>query len=305
MLHMPRSAGRASGRLGWRLGALGLALCPALSFGPPPKGEPAQDSSATVTQVGPASSEHFLIEWQGEGPHPAAGYRGERALMDAAREGALGLAVLHRREVDGGWQLEQDVAFPFADVRLMAVECLDPKSPRLVWREVTPGGGRTIFAEWTAESERLKAVEWGMDGSLRESISTVRGAVMPQYLLELGRSGRLAAGRFEVFDPISAELETWSVELSYRRRPEPGGSVTDGVVGGAEYIRRLEFRREDGSLAGRYDFDGTTLERFQWQEGSLVARRISPAAYEDLRSRWGLEGATPAPAAGAAGVKNL
>lgn len=299
MPRTPRTPSRASGSPGRRLGALGLALLPALALGP------IRGPAAQGPQLGPTSSEHFLIEWVGESPHPAAGQRGSVQLREAARAGAVGLVVLRRREVDGGWQLEQDVAFPFEEVRLMAVECLDPRSPRLVWREVAPGGGRTIFAEWTAESERLKAVEWGLDGSLRESISTTRGAVMPQYLLELARRGRLVAGRFEVFDPISGELETWSVELSYRRREARSDAGGESPRGAGDYTRRLEFRREDGSLAGRYDFDGTQLVRFQWQAGSLVARRISPEAYEDTRLRWGLDGDTSEPEGLPQGVKDL
>ncbi len=230
-------------------------------------------------------SEHFLIEWTGEGPHPSEGYRGPAALQRAQREGALGLVAFHKRPVDGGWQLEQDVVFPLEEVRLMAVECLSATSPRLVWREITPDGGRTIFAEWTARSEELKSIEWRMDGSLRESVSTSRGAVMPQYLLELARTGRLVAGRFEVFAPLGGALETWTGAVSYLRANEEA-EASDSTQ---EYTRRIEFRRDDGTLAGRYLFEGGELTSFQWQEGSIRARRIDPGSAADLRLRWGLD----------------
>jgi len=241
-----------------------------------------------------AEREHFLIEWVGAMPHPAADYDGPRALEAAVRAGAVGLASRVCREVDGGRQLELDVAFPLEDVRLMAVERLDAESPRLVWREIAAGQGRTVFAEWTAASERLKVMEWGLDGSLRESHGTVRGAVMPQYLLDLARRGRLVGGRYPVFDPTSGDLETWSVELSYRLG-----------AGDGEDLRRLELRRTDGSLAGRYDFVGTRLVRFQWQEGSLVARAIPAAEYRELRRRWGLSDREEGPPGAAGAVKDL
>jgi hypothetical protein len=258
-------------------------------------------SGGGAQEPGGATSEHFLVEWSGDAPHPARSYQGNRGLERAAREGAVGLVALRRRQVDGGWQLEQDILFPFEGVRLLAVECLDARSPRLVWREITPSGGRTIFAEWTAQSERLKSVEWGADGSLRESIGTSRGAVMPQYLLELARRGRIAAGRFEVFDPCSGRLEPWSVELSYNRSSAaaPVSSVAP------EYLRRLEFRRADGTLAGSYEFDGTRLVRFQWQAGSLRARSISAQEFAELRQRWGLEEQPEGAPEALGGVKDL
>jgi len=229
--------------------------------------------------------EYFLLEWRGATAHPHHGYTGIRGLERAAREGALGLVEVRRRKVQGSWQLEQDVHFPFEEVRLLAVECLSRKSPRLVWREIFPGGGRTIFAEWTSESEELKAFEWGLDGSLREYHDTSRGAVMPQYLLELVRSGQAVGGRFEVFDPLIGALDIWSLDVTYQR--EHSDSDADDESG--EYIRRAEFRRRDGTLAGLYRFAGTRLISFQWQEGDVVAKRISRIEYEQLSQRWGLD----------------
>lgn len=222
-----------------------------------------------------------MIEWSGESPHPHQGYRGSQGLERAVRDKHLGLVEFHRRRVAGGWQLEQEVNFPFESVRLMAVECLSASSPRLVWREIGDQGGRTIFAEWAAQSEQLKVLEWGVDGSLRETIGTSQGAVMPQYLLELAREGKLVGGRFQVFDPLRGALDEWRLEVSYLRSE----STTGVELEGEGYHRRVEFLREDGTSAGSYLFDGQRLISFQWQTGSIHARRISAEDYASLRDR--------------------
>ncbi len=256
-----------------RLWLLGLFLPALLSGG-------SEGSSGGYPDRGEAA-EFFLLEWRGERPHPAAAWTGPQSLALAARKGALGLVELRRTRVDSGWQLEQEVHYPFEGIRLLAVECLNPRSPRLVWREISTAAGRTVFAEWTADSEELRALEWGVDGSLRETCSTSRGAVMPHYLLELARCGQITGGTFEVFDPLARDLARWSVSTAYVREEE--GGERDG------YPRRVEFRREDGTLAGRYVFRGARLLSFQWQEGEVRARAIPQAEYDELRGRWGLD----------------
>jgi len=259
---------------------------------------PDSGSSAEPARGSPPTSEHFVLEWGGATSHPAASYDGAQALRQAARDGRVGLVALHRRRVDGGWQLEQEVVFPFEGLRLLAVECLSARSPRLVWREIGLAGGRTIFAEWTAQSEELRVLEWGVDGSLRESIATGRGAVMPQYLLDLCRHGELSGGSFRVFDPLSGALEDWVLEVDYLRE----GTAESEPAG---YRRRVELRRSDGSLAGRYLFAGTRLERFQWQEGQLSARWISAQEHRELSEAWGLDGPPPALQDSLDGVRDL
>lgn len=276
------------------LALLGALLAPART--------PAAPALPALPQAGPRA-EHFLIEWRGRGPHPAVGLEVIDALGEARGRGELGIVEFRRRPVDGGWQLEQDVAFPFEGVRLMAVECLSAKSPRLVWREVTPRGGRTIFAEWMARSQELKVLEWGLDGSLRESLETSRGAIMPHYLLELVRSGRVDGGSFEVFDPLRGRLEHWTLEQRYVLG-EPGDERT--AEDPTHPQREIELRRDDGTLAGRYRFEGTELVAFQWQEGGLELRRIDPAEYEERRQAWGLDAQTEeTPAEAAPAVKDL
>jgi len=200
--------------------------------------------------------------------------------LDAGR-GRLGVVQLRRSQIDHGWQLELEVCYPFEGVRLLAVECLNPRSPRLVWREILPGGGRTVFAEWTEDSAELRALEWGVDGSLRERKSTCRGAVMPQYLLELARCGQVTGGTFEVFDPLLRDLSRQTLSTSY----EPAEGRGE-VIGGCP--RRVELRQDDGTLAGSYLFEGTRLVSFRWQEGEVEARGITEAEYDELRARWGM-----------------
>lgn len=227
-------------------------------------------------------SEHFLLEWQGERPHPSADLAESPELRLDAGKGMLGVAQLRRSRLDHGWQLELEVSYPFERVRLLGVECLNPRSPRLVWREILPRGGRTVFAEWTEESAELRAHEWGMDGSLRERKSTCRGAVMPHYLLELARCGQVTGGTFEVFDPLLRDLSPWTLSTSY----ELAEGVADEAGGGGPRPRRVELRREDGTLAGSYLFQGTQLVSFRWQEGEVEARRITETEYDELRARW-------------------
>jgi len=263
-----------------------LALCGALLLPPRPVAEPSLPTLPELPNEAEARAEHFLVEWRGRGPHPGRGLEVIDELDQARARGELGIVEFRRRRVDGGWQLEQDIAFPFEGIRLMAVECLSAKSPRLVWREVTERGGRTIFAEWMARSEQLKVLEWGLDGSLRESLETSRGAVMPQYLLELARSGRVDGGSFEVFDPLRGRLEHWTLEQRYVLG-EPGDERT--AADPSHPRREIELRRDDGTLAGRYRFEGTDLIGFEWQEGGLALRRIDAAEYEERRQAWGLD----------------
>lgn len=238
--------------------------------------------------TGGERTEHFVIEWAADAPHPAAGYQGIRGLENAARRGELGLVEFHRKRVNGGWQLEQDVDFPFEHVRLMAVECLSPKSPRLVWRELTPQGGRTVFAEWTARNEQLKVYEWGQDGSLRETLDAREGAIMPQYLLELVRAGTVTSGRYGVFDPLVGDIVEWTLEVSNLPDPDAPTGEEQLTSNSALGLRQAEFRRSDGSLAGRYRFAGDDLVEFEWQEGCLRLRRITAEEYGARRQAWGL-----------------
>ena len=273
-----------------------LLAVPVLLLGAGPHARPAP--AVLLPDVGEDAVEYFLLEWGGGGrPHPARDFEGPRALELAALRGQLGLVEHRRRRTDSGWQLEQEVCFPFEEIRLLVVERLDPTCPRLIWRELSTGAGRTVFAEWTAESDELRAREWGVRASLRGQSSTEGGAVMPLYLLELARTGRVTSGPFEVFDPLTRGLETWTVNTSYRRE---GGEDDEQAL-----RRQVEFVRSDGSLAGRYVFRGTRLIGFRWQEGAVWARPVSAEEYADFRLRWGLDLEAPPSGEGSERVKDV
>jgi hypothetical protein len=138
----------------------------------------------------------------------------------------------------------------------------------MVWREVSPGAGRTLLAEWTEGGSQLRILEWGTDGSLRESFETARGAVMPLYLAELVRLGRVSGGRQLVVDPLARTLVPVTLHTSYRPDPDPEG-------GGEGFLRLVELRREDESLAASYTFRGEELIGFRWQAGGWSAERTT------------------------------
>ncbi|HJP01616.1 MAG TPA: hypothetical protein QF764_07605 [Planctomycetota bacterium] len=218
--------------------------------------------------------EHFVLE----GAPLAAGERpGLGAHGEIRRDGVRGLVEWRRRRAEGGWQLEIEVLYPLEDLRLLGVECLTEKGPRLVWREVSRGAGRTLMAEWCDDGGGLRVLDWGTDGVLRERTDAREGAVMPLYLLELLRAGRATAGEFLVFDPLGRALEPLTAHTTHLARE-----------GGVGFARRVELRRADGTLAGRYLFAGASLEEFQWQAGSVRARRIGVLEFAERRARYGL-----------------
>jgi hypothetical protein len=219
--------------------------------------------------------EHFVLE----GAPLAAGERPGRGPHGALRgDGARGLIEWRRRRAEGGWQLELEVHYPLEGLRLMGVECLTEKGPRLVWRELSRGAGRTLMAEWCDDGGGLRVLEWGCDGVLRERTDAREGAVMPLYLLELLRTGRATSGEFLVFDPLGRELEPLTVRTTHLALPQT-----------PHFARRVELRRGDGSLAGRYTFAGESLEEFQWQASAVRARRIDAREYAELRVRYGID----------------
>ncbi len=255
-------------RYGWIL----ALLLPALAL----KGGGLRAGLEQLPQEEATRVERFVLTWPADSDHPAQEWKTSAVLEEAKKARQLGLVELRRTTLEGSPQLELDASFPFERIRVLAVECLNPRSPRLVWREVSGGAGRTVFAEWTAESEELRVMEWGIDGRLRERSTTSGGAVMPHYLLELVRAGSVTTGTFEVFDPLGHSLESWSLSTTYQRAEATG----------LEYARQAEFHRADGTLAGRYLFHGTELIRFQWQAGGAIATRISEEEHAKLSEQW-------------------
>jgi hypothetical protein len=215
-----------------------------------------------------ARCEKFVIEWEVSAPE--AGDQ-EVAEFNGPR-GPVGLVELRRRRVDDTWQLEQNVEFPAEDVRVMAVERLGPNSPGLIWRELAKGHGRTLVAEWRSGGDQLEVREWNRNGSLRLTLESFEGIWMPLSLRELVRGGLARPGIYSVFDPLQKRLDRWTLELSMVPAEESG-----------EFWRQAQFTRSDGGLAARYQYAGTELMSFCWQESGLRVRRISAQRYEELK----------------------
>jgi hypothetical protein len=243
---------------------LGLASSAAA---PAPAGEPGD--------TGDVRLEHFVLELHG-------------AEADApVRE--VGLVCMRRRKIAGredGMQLECECLFrrdaaEGDSEHVLHVERLTNGGPRLVWREWGPGRARCLTADWAADGGALHMVESCRGGMPRETLSAGEGAVMPLYLLELARNGGATAGKYRRLDPLSRALETIELRVSHR------------VDAGTE-LRVVDWLRDDGSLAGHFEFRGNELVSFRWQEGDLVARRITAQQYAERTTR---PSASAAPAA--------
>jgi hypothetical protein len=200
----------------------------------------------------------------------------ERTTLDARGHTAVdvvGFVERRRLVAEKGVQLECDVRFlrsPNAEgaresQRLSHVECQSPTGPRCLWRELGRAGGRSVAAEWSRDGRALDVVEWGIGGTQRGTLVGARSVVMPLFLAELVREGKLASGSVTVFDPLARTLEPISVRTIYG--PESASRV-------------VELTRADGTLFQRWTFAGVELTSFQWQEGNLVARRVEREEYE-------------------------
>jgi hypothetical protein len=230
----------------------------ALAFFAPPA--PAQGSQP-VPHAGPRSSaatrvERFVIE----------------EVSEQGRE-AVALAVVRRVPVEGGLLLEQEMLFRAGGLRILIDELHEDgfvaRTPRLVWRELRtgPGVGRTWLAEWDAERGAVLTSTHGM----RRSVHRVLGGPEPTWPLELIEQLRAGARPTQVstLDPLSRDRVTLQVQVS-----EAGTR------------RTAHLRRTDGSLAGRYVFDGDALVEFQWAAGTRVARPCDEREYRRLSADW-------------------
>ena len=197
----------------------------------------------------------------------------ERRSGDAAVAPVeVGLVCLRRRTVDGQRQLESESLFfrrggdTGEDEHVLQVERDSGPGPALVWREWGGTRSRCLTAERTADGAGLLLVETSRGGTPRATIEAPPGVLYPLELVELARVGKLVTGRCLLFDPLSRSLETIEVKTQ-----SGGSSVGD--------LRTVEFLREDKSSAGRYEFQGSELVGFQWQEGDLHARRVASEMY--------------------------
>ncbi len=254
----------------------------------------AQDDSAVLLERCPKFAprvdiriERFVLE-----SHTTDEYGRARTTLE-------GFVEWRRRDDKDGPQLELDARFlhgPQAarDVqRVLEVECLTDHGPRCQWREVGPGTGRSVQAEWTSDGGALDIVEWSAAGKKRGTLVASGGASMPLYLAELLREGRITAGRVTEFDPLARTLEPLQVRTVWLVGADP--LVAEAASTGAlrttdaplvtetpKEERTVELLRPDGTLAARYRFAGLSLVGFQWQEGRLSARTVGAEEFERL-----------------------
>ncbi len=243
---------------------------------PVPSAPAPEDSS----EAAEALVEHFLVEWtDADVALPAAEGPGTH---QARKDRVVALVRLRRGRVNGDLQLEMDYDDLLEGVRLSSHERLGADVSRLIWRERTPGRGRTLRAEWSPDGSALETAEWDVGGRRARRASLEEGGVLPQYLVDLARTGRVVSGRFRVFDPLAARLEVRELSTCYESDP-------DG------WMRRVvRLRRADGTLAGEYCFDGRRLVSFRLQDGRIAARAVDRESWEAARDEF-----RAGPAAGA------
>ena len=182
----------------------------------------------------------------------------------------VGLVCLRRRAIEGvpegGRQLECEWLFrrpsePGEDEHVLHVERDAGPGPALVWREWGARRSRCLTAERTPDGSGLLLVETSRGGIPRETVPAGRDVAFPLEIVERAREGKLAKGICARFEPLARAIEGLAV------------STTPGEV------RIVELLREDKSSAGRFEFRGTELVGFTWQEGGLRARRVTEEEY--------------------------
>jgi len=216
--------------------------------------EPAADQAPTDA----LREEYFVVEQPATAAERAT--KGREESTDS-----VGLVCCRRLALDDGWQVEWDVRFPAEETRLLQIERHGSTGTSLVWREMRPGAGRTLTAEWSEEGDGLIVREWSGRQRREEELPARTGAILPLHLLELLREDTLADGRLLVFDPLSRSLDAVTLRTT----------LQDDATRSAELVR------DDGTLAGVWQLDGERLLSFQWQGGDLRARRISRDEYRE------------------------
>lgn len=222
-----------------------------------------------------ARVEHFVID-----ALPPSDADVAIGLASAPHARAAAVVRFSARGAGGHIELESDASFARENeargaVRIMAVEELRPERAELSWREVASGAGRSLRAEWREREDALDVLEWGNGPRLRERLWSDEGALLPLYLLELLRTGRLTSGNVPCFEPLSRTIERYTIRTSYADFEGPG----------REHGRRtVELVRADGTIAGRYRFDGARLVGFQLRQGATWARAIDEREYERARA---------------------
>jgi hypothetical protein len=218
-----------------------------------------RDQGARVSRDPGPRAEYFILEL------PALESLGGNPVYGKPRE--VGAVCLRRRRIEGGFQLEGEWLFRRSeeeggDERVLHVEQILGNSARLIWREWGPARARSVTVDRSAEG-LLSIVDSGRGGTARETIAVREGASMPLELLERIRFAEAIPATCDRFDPLSRSAE--AVEV---RHVQP----TAGMEG-------VQVVRADGSLAGGYEFLGAALQTFRWQDGDIVARRVTEEEY--------------------------
>ncbi|MDZ4773255.1 MAG: hypothetical protein SGI72_08995 [Planctomycetota bacterium] len=206
----------------------------------------------------------------------------------------VGFVEMRRRDGRTGVQLECDSRFLVGSLgtdarrsvqRVLHVESPTDRGPRCMWREIGPGTGRSVEAEWSRDGNSLEISEWSAGPKRTGTLIVSSGASMPLSLVELLRAGQLTSGSIVVFDPLALTLEPLFVKTVWLDDSEAIGEDPDVDTASLAALRTVELVRQDGSLAGRYRFRGRSLVAFQWQEGATFARIVDAAQFESLLSQ--------------------
>ena len=196
-------------------------------------------------------------------------------LEEPTEEGMEPVAVIALRRVAGehGLLFEEEFVFRENGLRVLVEELHDQPgealSPRLIWRElrVSPATGRTWLAEWDAERGLVSTASYGSASPVHGSLAGPRPR-FPLALIESLRRGE-APSTVTTLDPLSRRR----VQLSIQSKTRAGR-------------REYSLLREDGSLAGRYLFEGNALVELALQGGGRVARASSSTEFDRLAEQW-------------------
>lgn len=169
-----------------------------------------------------------------------------------------------------GTRVELELSWFEPELRLIQTERESDYGRLLVFREVRPDGGRTLFL--TGDPGRpWSCHELGGRLPLRREYPA--GGELPLLLVEAFRRGREVPPEAPTFDPLRARFEPTHVRVS------------EGT---------FELRTVDGALRFAVELEGSRLAGWRWQPGGPVARPVTAEAWELLRREHEVPHAVPA-----------
>ena len=223
-----------------------------------PVGDPRRD---TLPRDPGPRTEYFILE-----------------ITAVPRARPVGTLCLRRRAVEGGFQLEGEWVFDrldegSGDERVLHIEQISDTGSKLIWREWGPSRARSLSVTQEAGVDGLAFVDSARGGTRRATLASRERAWLPLELLERTRLGDPPRSACARFDPLSRSVERVEVKL--------GPPATGAGGEPAPTARAYEIVREDGTIAGGFEFLGAELQSLRWQEGELVARRIDEKEYRE------------------------